>query len=179
MGTGVYRTSMGRKGELIISRAMPIHSKELGISGECDVVEFHKSKTGISLSGYEGMYIVVPVEYKKGKPKKNEIDILQLAAQTMCLEEMLCCEIPTGYLYYGETRHRIEVDISEELRQRVKDTFQEMHLYYERGYTPRAKRTKSCNACSIKDLCLPMLEKGKDVGSYITQAVEDKGVEEG
>lgn len=130
-----------KRGDLIISRAMPVHSKELGISGECDVVEFHKSEQGISLFGYEGMYTVVPVEYKRGKPKKSEIDILQLTAQAMCLEEMLCCEIPKGYLYYGETRHRIQIDISEEMRQKVREIFQEMHLYYEcAGRGPRGPR---------------------------------------
>lgn len=166
-------TIVEKRGDLIVSRAMPVHSRELGISGECDVVEFHKSKVGIPLFGYEGLYTVVPIEYKKGKPKENEMDILQLAAQSMCLEEMLCCEIPIGYLYYGETRHRIQVAISKELKEKVRNLFEEMHRYFNKGYTPKAKRTKSCNACSLKDLCLPMLEKTKSVQAYIAQAMEE------
>ncbi len=161
-----------KRGEKIISRAMPVHSWELGISGECDVVEFYKSEEGISLFKYDGLYEVVPVEYKRGKPKKNEVDMLQLAAQAMCLEEMLCCEIPKGYLYYGETRHRTLVELSKELKQKVRELFKEMHQYYNRGYTPKVKRTKGCNACSIKDLCLPMLEKNREVGAYISQAID-------
>lgn len=70
---------------------MPIHSRELGISGECDVVEFHRSDTGIPLVGREGGYRVVPVEYKRGSPKKNDVDALQLAAQALCLRK--CCAV--------------------------------------------------------------------------------------
>ncbi len=90
-------TSREKRGDLLISRGMPIHSRTLGISGECDVVEFHREEDGITLQGYEGTYKVVPVEYKKGKPKQGNADILQLTAQAMCLEEMLvwrkCCAV--------------------------------------------------------------------------------------
>ena len=85
-----------KRGDLIIARAMPIHSREIGISGECDVVEFHKSDEGIPISGREGKYTAVPIEYKRGKPKSTDVDALQVAAQALCLEEMLCCEIPYG-----------------------------------------------------------------------------------
>lgn len=82
-----------KRGDLLIVRAMPIHSWEMGVSGECDVVEFHKVKDGIQLAGKEGLYKAVPVEYKRGRPKTDDSDILQVAAQAMCLEEMLCCDI--------------------------------------------------------------------------------------
>ena len=99
-----------KRGDLLIVRAMPIHSWEMGVSGECDVVEFHKVKDGIQLAGKEGLYKAVPVEYKRGRPKTDDSDILQVAAQAMCLEEMLCCKIPKGYIYYGETKHRVRSD---------------------------------------------------------------------
>lgn len=164
-------TSEEKRGDLIISRAMPIHSRELGISGECDIVEFHRKETGITLSGRDGKYEVVPIEYKRGRPKHDDVDILQLTAQAMCLEEMLCCEIPNGYLYYGETRHRSKVIFEESVRKKVRDSFQEMHQYYERRYTPRVKRTKSCNACSLRDICLPVLGVGKSAASYIDKTI--------
>ncbi|WP_334291267.1 CRISPR-associated protein Cas4 [[Clostridium] hylemonae] len=167
-------TSEEKRGDLIISRAMPIHSRELGVSGECDIVEFHRSGTGITLSGRDGTYEAVPIEYKRGSPKQNDVDILQLTAQAMCLEEMLCCEIPYGYLYYGETRHRSKVVFEESIRQKVRDSFREMHQYYERRYTPRVKRTRSCNACSLKDFCLPVLGVGKSASSYIDKALSQE-----
>ena len=109
-------TNAEKRGDLIISRGMPVYSRELGISGECDVVEFHRSQDGITLFGRDGLYEVIPIEYKRGKPKENDVDILQLMAQALCLEEMLCCQISFGYLYYGETRHRKIVEFTEEIR---------------------------------------------------------------
>lgn len=163
-----------KRGDLIISRAMPVHSAELGVSGECDIVEFHRTEKGITLYGREGQYHVVPIEYKRGSPKVNDVDILQLTAQAMCLEEMLCCEIPYGYLYYGETRRRTKVEFSEQNRQKVKSIFQEMHQYYEKRYTPKVRRSKSCNACSLKDICLPVLCGNKSASAYIRNTLSEE-----
>jgi len=165
-----------KRGELIISRGMPIHSATLGVSGECDVVEFRRDDRGIALFGREGLYTVTPIEYKKGKPKKDDIDILQLTAQAMCIEEMLCCKIEYGYIYYGETRHRITVQFSDELREKVQRLFNEMHQMFDRRYTPKVKRTKSCNACSIKDICLPALNKRTSVEEYVSQHIDEDEV---
>ena len=167
-------TSAEKRGDLIISRAMPVHSRELGISGECDVVEFRRSKEGITLAGREGKFEVVPIEYKRGRPKESDVDILQLAAQVMCLEEMLCCQIPYGYLYYGETKHRKKVEINDTVRQEVRSMFQEMHQYYERRYTPRVKKSKACNACSLKDICLPTLGVQKSALAYIRKMISEE-----
>ncbi len=160
----------------MIVRAMPIHSWEMGVSGECDVVEFHKVKDGIQLAGKEGLYKAVPVEYKRGRPKTDDSDILQVAAQAMCLEEMLCCDISYGYIFYGETRHRMKVEFTDEVREKVRKIFSEMHKYYEQRYTPKVKTSKKCNACSLKDICIPALNKKKSVSRYIDSiiAVEEK-----
>lgn len=163
-----------KRGDLLIVRAMPIHSREMGVSGECDVVEFHKAKDGIMLSGREGNHKVVPIEYKRGKPKTDDSDILQVTAQALCMEEMLCCEIPYGYIYYGETRRRLKVEFTEEIREKVKKVFAEMHKYYEQKYTPKVKISKKCNACSLKDICVPALNKNKSVFEYIEKVVSEK-----
>lgn len=162
-----------KRGDLIVARAMPIHSRELGVSGECDVVEFHKSEEGIQISGREGKYTVVPIEYKRGKPKSSDVDALQVAAQGICLEEMLCCDIPFGYIYYGEIRHREKIDFAEELRYKVKSMFAEMHKYYRQRYTPKVKISKSCHACSLKDICLPVLNKQVSVRQYIDSHMKE------
>lgn len=163
------------RGNIIISRGMPIYSASLGTSGECDVVEFHKSKSGMTLFNREGLYEAIPVEYKKGREKEDDSDELQLAAQAMCLEEMLCCSIPKGYLYYNETRRRQEVYIGDELRKRVAEMFMEMHQMHSRRYTPKVKRTKRCNACSLKDICLPVLCSNKSVSEYIDKLLKEDG----
>lgn len=163
-----------KRGDLLVVRAMPVHSSEFGISGECDVVEFHKSKEGVTLFGREGRYTIVPVEYKRGKPKTTDADELQITAQAICLEEMLCCEIPYGYLYYDEIRRREKIEFTEKLRQKVKDMFLEMHKYYSQGHTPKVKISKSCNACSLKDICLPVLNKNVSVKNYIDRRMREE-----
>lgn len=158
-----------KRKNVIISRGINIASRTLGLNGTCDIVEFRKAKDGIALHGYDGLYEICPVEYKRGEPKENDADELQLCAQAMCLEEMLCCEIPKGYLYYGECKRRYLVEFTEELRERVKSCAKEMHEYYQRKYTPKVKRTKACNACSLKELCVPQLNKPKSVREYINE----------
>lgn len=167
--------SSEKRGDLIISRGMPVFSRTLGTSGVCDIVEFYREdEKGVPLRGREGKYLVCPVEYKKGEPKENEADILQMAAQALCLEEMFGCEIGKGCLFYGEIRRRVEVLISEELKWRVRKAFREMHQYYARKHTPLVKRTKACNACSLKDLCLPQLMKNKSAKTYISRRVKEE-----
>ena len=161
------------RGDLLVSRGIAVFSRSLGISGVCDVVEFHKNKKGVQLYGREGSYKVVPVEYKKGAPKNHDADTLQLTAQAMCLEEMLLCDIPVGYLYYGETRRRSKVEITEGLRNQVRQCCQEMHELYDRRYTPKVKTTKACNACSLKNLCLPKLCRNKSAKDYIKKYIEE------
>ena len=163
-----------RRGELLITRDMRVFSPELGISGDCDVVEFRADPGGIPLAGREGLWRPYPVEYKHGAPREDHANELQLCAQAMCLEEMLCCEIPEGALYFGETRHRLPVTFTEELRQEVRDSLLEMHRLYEKRYTPKVRPTKSCNACSLKELCLPKLMKIRSVRSYLTEAMGEK-----
>ncbi len=105
---------MEKRGDPCVVRSLPVASREMGISGQkCDVVEFHKSEDGIKLHGHRGLYSVYPVEYKKGKPKITEEDRLQLTAQALCLEEMLSTEVPEGAVFYGETRRRETVEITE------------------------------------------------------------------
>lgn len=163
-----------KRGDLLIVRAMPIHSREMGVSGECDVVEFRKSKEGINLAGREGTYTATPVEYKRGKPKTDDSDVLQVAAQALCLEEMLCCTIPHGYIYYGEIRRREKIEFTNEIRNRVKSIFAEMHKYYVQQYTPKVKISKKCNACSLKHICLPVLNKNKSVSGYIEKRISEE-----
>ncbi len=162
-----------KRGDLMIARGLQICSRELGAVGQCDVVEFHSCSNGIKLNKYDGKWIPVPVEYKHGEPKERNEDILQLCAQAMCLEEMLLVEIEKGYLFYGGTKHRLEVLFSQELREEVIRTFMEMHQMYKRGFTPKVKTSKKCRACSLSELCIPMLNKKQDVHSYIASVINE------
>lgn len=154
------------RGEVVISRAMPVFSRSLGLSGECDAVEFRRSRTGIPLPRREGLWTVYPVEYKRGSPKEDPCDALQLAAQAMCLEEMLCCAVPEGALFYFETRRRQHVEITEDMRETVRRYAEEMHRYADRAWLPKPKRTRACKACSLKDECLPKLSRLPSARQY-------------
>ncbi len=160
-----------KRGDLVISRGMPVFSVALGLTGTCDVVEFHKDENGVKLFGKSGAYKVIPIEYKRGKPKENDSDILQLCAQAMCIEGMLLCDINEAFLFYGEIRRRQKVNIDAVLREKVKTMAQEMHEYYDRRYTPKVRTTKSCKACSMIDVCMPRLCKNLSAKSYIENKI--------
>ena len=161
------------RGDLLVLRGLRVASERLGISGTCDVVEFHRDPQGVKLASYEGLWSAYPVEYKRGEPKSCNADRLQLCAQAMCLEEMLLCRIPEGSLFYGETRRREIVPLDDALRDEVIRMIGQMRKYYTANHTPKAKQTKGCNACSLKDICLPRLPKLNDVSAYIQQSMEE------
>ncbi|WP_286081524.1 CRISPR-associated protein Cas4 [Parablautia intestinalis] len=166
--------SFEKRGNLLIVRGLRISSHKLGLSGQCDVVEFHQNEDGVILFGYDGKWNPVPVEYKRGLPKENNADELQLCAQAICLEEMFQTNIPVGHLYYGESRRRTHVEFTDKLREDVKKMAEEMHNLFQKGYTPNVKPAKHCKACSLNDLCVPRLQKTKKAREYIEQSIRAK-----
>lgn len=168
------RDFVEKRKNIVITRGMPVFSRTLGVRGDCDIVEFRPDKAGIPLKGREGTYQPVPVEYKRGKPKEHDADVLQLCAQAMCLEEMLVCTVPKGFLYYGETRRRLEVLFEEALRKRVKECFLKMHELYEKGHTPKVRTSKACKACSLSELCIPKLNKNISAKDYLERSLQDE-----
>ena len=113
------------------------------------------------------------MEYKHGREKETDADRVQLCAQAMALEEMLVCEIPEGALFYEETRRRERVALTPELRQTTLALAEEMNRYFARGYTPKVKPSKHCNACSLKALCLPVLCRRADPNAYLREHLEE------
>lgn len=156
------------RGDVIISRAYPLVSYSLGLYGIADVVEYIRSPTGITLPGREGVWRVCPVEYKRGKPKVDERDEVQLCAQVMCLEEMLHIRIEQADFFYHEIRRRIHLPISSELRDLVRNLSEEMHTLFKEGITPPASLTAPCKSCSLVEVCVPKLtRKLSPVAKYI------------
>lgn len=162
-----------KRGNKIIVRGMRIASPRIGISGACDVVEFHADPTGVRIPSYQGSYRVVPIEYKRGRPKEGEEDVLQLTLQTLCLEDMLVTDIPFGYLYYGEIRRRVKVTFSDELKARILVLVQEMRQYIRSGHTPRVKRRKGCKNCSLNNICVPKLNRLESAKHYLERRLAE------
>ena len=166
------------RGGVLTLRGMRIRSDRLRVSGVCDAVEFTPDPDGIALRGREGLWRPCPVEYKHGAGKLSDCDRLQLAAQALCLEEMLCCEIPAGALFYWKTRRRERVEIDAGLREKTERMLREMREYYDRHYTPRVKPGKACESCSLSDVCLPrLLRKGETASAaeYVRRHAAETG----
>ncbi|WP_289097799.1 CRISPR-associated protein Cas4 [uncultured Bifidobacterium sp.] len=162
-----------KRGDVLILRNLRVFSRGLGVSGDCDVVEFRADASGVSLAGREGLWRPYPVEYKHGKPKTNDADRMQLCAEAMCLEEMLACDIEEGALFYQRTKHRESVRFDDGLRGKVRKAYESMHNLMAKGYTPKAHKTKACNACSLKEVCLPELDRTESVSEYIRAHVDE------
>ena len=161
-----------RRGNTLISRGMYVHSRELGLSGQCDVVEFYKCENGINIVGEKDLWQPYPIEYKRGKKKPTLCDEAQVCAQAMCLEEMYCCNIPEGAIYYGENRHRMNVDLNEKIRNLVRESVKEMHDLYTRGQNPKVHKKKSCESCSLVGICMPELFEENTVDDYIQRMIK-------
>ncbi|MBI4651796.1 CRISPR-associated protein Cas4 [Candidatus Desantisbacteria bacterium] len=135
------------RNDVRIERGMPLRSTELGLNGKADVVEFHKDESGC--------WIPFPVEYKRGKPKMDDCDKIQLCAQALCLEEMLNVKIPSGALFYGKTRHRFDVEFDDALCKETKDTAVRLHDFIDARKTPKPVYMAKCDSCSFFDICMP------------------------
>lgn len=164
---------------VLVTRGMKVASATLGMTGQCDVVEFIKAEdreAGALLHKHRGRWKVCPVEYKHGKDKLDDSDKLQLCCEAMGLEEMLACHIQHGYLYYHEIRRRRQIDFTPELREKVKAIAEEMHQYFRRRHIPRVKPQKCCKSCSLKEMCLPKLLRNISVKDYYHKMLQGSGV---
>ena len=153
-----------------IEFGVPLRSLRLGLIGKADVVEFRREP--VPGSEKSETWMPFPVEYKRGKPKKDNSDKVQLCAQALCLEEMMNVEILEGALFYGKTRRRLDVPFDIALRQETEDTAKRLHELFESGHTPNPIYAKKCDRCSFVNICLPKaLEQTRSVDNYLLQAI--------
>jgi len=152
------------RGDVRVARGLALRSLRLGLVGRADVVEFHRVAEsedagslagGTALPGVSGLWRPYPVEHKRGRPKRDLSDKVQLCAQALCLEEMLDTEIPEGALYYGSRRRRLTVELDSQLRTATERAAAELHRLVGLGVTPRAEREPKCQRCSLLEICLP------------------------
>ncbi len=126
-----------------IEYAVPICSRQLGLSGKADVVEFHQGRP-------------FPVEYKRGRPKPDACDLVQLCAQALCLEEMMAVEIADGAIFYGQPRRRLAVSFDPELRGKTRAAAASVHELIDSGRVPPPEyESRKCRNCSMLEICMP------------------------
>ncbi|MDY6827715.1 MAG: CRISPR-associated protein Cas4 [Bacillota bacterium] len=166
----VHEADRESRGNVRIETSMPMRSLRLGVVGQADVVEFH-----LDTGNDEDLWRPFPVEYKRGKPKKDNCDRVQLCAQALCLEEMLHIEVPEGALFYGKTRRRQDVIFDAILRKETEDAAKRLHELFDSGRTPKPVYKKKCDTCSFIRLCLPKtFEKKSSVNEYLMNAAIEK-----
>jgi CRISPR-associated exonuclease Cas4 len=152
------------RGDVRISRGVPLRSLRLGLIGKADAVEFHRD----AADGDAARWVPFPVEYKRGRPKRDRSDEVQLCAQALCLEEMLGGAVTRGALFYGTTRRRLEVAFDAGLRTTTEGAAARLHQLVREGITPRAVREPKCESCSLLHLCLPdALAPARSAAGYL------------
>ncbi len=167
----VHSPAARRKGTVRVEYALPLRSLRLGLAGVADVVEFH----GPDPKEGKGAEVPHPVEYKRGEPKKDDSDLVQLCAQAMCLEEMLEVPVPEGSLYYGRERRRTKVRFDDALRCATEQAAGLLHGLVSSGRTPAPEFGRKCGKCSLRDACLPKPCGGsRPVTRYLSAILEEE-----
>lgn len=134
-----YETKSGVR----VERALPLWSDRLGLTGKADLVEFHPDGS------------IYPVEFKHGAKRQKQHDDIQLAAQAMCLEDMLCRPVPKGAIFHASSHRRREVEITPALRQLVIETAGAIRAMLASGELPPPVNDARCKECSLKEICQP------------------------
>jgi CRISPR-associated exonuclease Cas4 len=161
----VHEQDRESRGAVRIEYGLPLRSLRLGLIGKADVVEFHRID--------KDMWQPFPVEYKRGKPKVDHSDKIQLCAQAVCLEEMLSVSVPVGALFYGRTRRRLDVTLNKTLRRETEETADKTRQLITAGVTPPPVYEKHCKSCSLIEECMPKtIEKKPSVKRYLTRMVD-------
>lgn len=172
----VHQAESEARVDVRIVRSLRLRSLRLGLVGMADVVEFHRAETGVTLPSVSGFWRPIPVEYKRGRPKPDRCDAVQLCAQALCLEEMLSLSIPAGLLFYGQPRRRTEVAFDGSLRVETSALAGRLHELTRAGVTPPAVYEKKCQSCSLLASCLPKAARpGRSVGRYLQRACRWSG----
>ena len=154
------------RGNVRIEYGLPLRSLRLGLIGKADVVEFHRKLGYVYWQPF-------PVEYKRGKPKADHCDLIQLCAQAICLEEMLSVSVPNGAIFYGRTRRRLDVSFDDALRKETEEAAKRAHELITSGITPSPVYEKRCDRCSLVEVCLPKtIGKKSSVKRYLARMIE-------
>jgi CRISPR-associated exonuclease Cas4 len=172
----VHEGGREKVGEVQRVRSLPLRSLELGLTGVADVVEFSPAqpdapRPATHVPGLPGRWQVRPVEYKRGRPKKNACDEVQLCAQAICLEEMLACRIHEGSLFYGRVRRRHVVALGETLRSQTRRAAEELHALIRAARTPPPRHSAKCERCSLRDDCFPKRLGGPRASEYVRRCL--------
>lgn len=168
----VHEAGSESRPDLRIARGLRLRSLKLGVAGLADVVEFIGDPCGVVVPGLAGRWKPRPIEYKRGRPKPDLSDKVQLCAQAVCLEEMLGVDISDGQIFYGQPRRRLLVPFTKDLRQETAQVALGTRSLIRSGETPAARPDRRCRSCSLSNHCLPGIAGvRKSARRYIGQMI--------
>ena len=133
--------------ERVVSRSLTLSSERLGVIAKIDIAEAEDG-------------VVTPVDYKRGKRPHvargaYEPERVQVCLQAMLLEEH-GYEVEEGAIWYAESRERVRVVLSEELRRAAQDAVRGLHRMVAAGcIPPPLEDSPKCPRCALVAVCLP------------------------
>ena len=168
----VHSGELESRPDVLLRRTVPLRSLQLGLSGQADVLEFHRvgdDAEGTRISGRSGRWRPVPIEYKRTRERSAGLAYhVQLCAQALCLEEMLEVAVPEGAIFDGRSKRRQTVSFTSELRDRTAALAARMHELFHQNVTPPPVTTAACERCSMVEICRPrVFAHRRDVAAYI------------
>lgn len=150
-----------KRGNVKTERGVQVSSEQYGLTGRLDLLEIQFEP-----------FRLTPVEYKRGKPKTNDCDRIQLCAQVLCLEEMRNVSIQRAALWYWQVRKREWIDIDKPIRDLTVVTIQAVHELFLDDSLPKAVYSSSCKACSFFDICQP--RKSDQSAKYVKELFKNE-----
>jgi CRISPR-associated exonuclease Cas4 len=146
-------------------RGVLLLSQHYRLTGKMDLLEIEQSEP----------HRYFPVEYKRGKPKVEDWDRIQLCAQALCIEEMRNVHVDEGAIWYWEVRKREPVAIDRALRDKTVVVVEAAHALLISGKTPPPTEDKKrCRACSLVDLCEPETFRRDHSANYVNKLFADQ-----
>ena len=179
----VHEADTEQKDNLLILRGLRVRSLALGLVGAIDLLELRPlsegNTGGMVLSGHTGRYQPYIVEYKRGRPKKDHCDEIQLCAQALCLEEMTGAQLTQSAFFYGQPRRRLDIVLSPELRAETAKLAIRLHELMASNTMPPPEFTPRCYGCSLIETCLPEMPRKPDsVNAYMKKQIAEVAREE-
>ena len=146
-----------------------VTSSKYGLYGRLDVVEVEKvgeEPDTAAFLGISGNWKLRPVEFKRGKPKDDDCDRIQLCAQALCLEEMTGYAVVEGAIFYGKIRRRDDVHFDTQLRSRTLEIVAAFDVMMQSRRLPSPVLKKGCRSCSLIGICQPRSAGLEKLSSY-------------
>lgn len=150
-----------KRGKIRFERGVMLKSEQQHLIGKLDLLEIHEND------------VYIPVEYKRGKPKVQDWDRIQVCAQALCIEEMREVRVTQGAIWYWEQRKREVVYLTPELRTTTLSVITSCHRLIDAGETPAPNVNKRyCKACSLREICQPEKFRQDHSSEYIKKLFE-------